>query len=82
MDQNLSYSLKPSVNPLMYSLKVSWATPVSGEILGGVWNLLQIWITKNDAISVGTVSTTPTSMALTIGIKRRLGSPKNACPWE
>lgn len=82
MDQNISYKLEATVNPLMYKLKLAWQTPVGGEIINGVWNLLQAWIAKNEALSVGHLETTPTSISLTVGVQRRLGPPKRAVPWE
>jgi len=82
LGQNMSYRLESSVNPLVYKLKLTWPEPVSGELITGIWNVLQGWVSKNEAVAEGGVRTTPNSMSAAIVIRRRFGVPKKAAIWE
>ena len=79
LDQQILFEWKKSVNPLVYTVKFTWAESISGNFLLQVWNLLQKWLIKNDCIPNG-VSTSPTSITLDVGVKRRFGSPKDESP--
>ena len=82
LGQGVSYRLEVSVNPLVYTLKVSWREPIAGLLVGNIWNLLQVWLTKNEAVGNGVVKSSPTSMEVGVGIRRRFGTPKRAPAWE
>jgi hypothetical protein len=82
IDQQMVYDLKPTVNPLVYSLKLSWTTALSGKLINGVWNLFEKWATHNDVTTNGKVDTDPRSMTIGVVIKRRFGNPKDSAPWE
>ena len=81
MGQGVSHSFQPSVNPLVYIVKLSWTEPVSGKIINNVWNLLQGWAAKNDCVPEGDVETTPTSLVTKVIVKRRMGPPRDDSPW-
>jgi hypothetical protein len=81
LGQNPTFSAKPSVNPLIYTVKVAWEEPLSGKLVNSVWNLLQQWAVLNDCVPEGAVSETPTSITVRMIVKRRLGAPKDVTPW-
>jgi len=82
LGQSITFNLGPTVNPLVYKLKLSWSEPVGGKLSTNIWNVLQGWIAKNEAVSDGKVENTPTTLQVSIGIRRRFGVPKRVAPWE
>ena len=74
------FDVRPTVNPLVYIVRVSWTERVPGNITLQVWNLLQKWLVKNDCSPNGNVDTQSTSIAVQVAIKRRLGNPKDESP--
>lgn len=79
--QNVTYKLDSTVNPLVYKIQLSWKEPTGAKIAGGVWNLFEKWVSKNDADTSGGVEIGPTGMAMHLVTKRRLGPPKDSVPW-
>jgi hypothetical protein len=81
LDQQIFYTLEPTVNPLVFTIRLRWEQGVSGKLVMGVWNLLQIWIHKNNCETYGKVNTGSTSLAAHIVTKMRLGPPKDENPF-
>lgn len=81
LDQRIIFELLPSVNPLVYKLRLRWPEPVNGKLKNGIWNLFQIWAWKNDCVPQGHVDTSNYGMTIELIIKRRLGAPKEELPW-
>jgi hypothetical protein len=79
--QDVTLRLEPTVNPLVYTLKLSWKEPLGGKIVGGVWNLFEKWAVKNDAATSGGVEVSTTGMRMSVVAKRRNGPSKNETPW-
>lgn len=65
----------------MYNIKIKWGDPVSGKLIGLMWNLLEIWAVKNDCVLDGKVDTHPDSLSTNLITKRRLGPPRDVTPW-
>jgi len=74
------FDVRPTVNPLVYTVFISWREPLSGSIVLKVWNLMQKWLTKNDCIPNGSVDTKPLSILIHVIVKRRFGNPKDESP--
>ncbi len=79
---NTLYTLSKTVNPLVYKIKLKFQEQISGRNKMLVWNLLQMYASKNDCIPQGKVSDKDTELVADIAIKRRLGPSKNAHPLE
>lgn len=80
MGQEMFFVVEPTVNPLVYKVNLSWLEPVDGSIALQVWNLLQKWMTTNDCVPYGTLSSGTTSIAAQVIVKRRFGDLKNSSP--
>lgn len=80
LGQQMVYDVKPTVNPLVYKLKVEWPEDVKSSIGLQIWNLLQKWVVTNDCVSNGSVDLKPTSLRVDIIVKRRNGNPKDVSP--
>lgn len=74
------FDVRPTVNPLLYTIKLTWSERVSGLISNQVWNLLQMWLTTNECVPNGNVSSEDTSLTVIVIVKRRMGNPKNESP--
>ena len=77
---SVSYQLRPTVNALVYILVLRFSAPQEPRFTGQVWNLIQMYAARNDAIPQG-VESEPLEMRISIGMKRRLGPPKREAPW-
>jgi hypothetical protein len=76
----VTYHLKPSVNPLVYTVVLKFSAPQDGKYTSQIWNLVQMYASRNDAVPEG-VESSATEMKISIGMKRRLGPPKKNEPW-
>ena len=82
LDQPIVFELVPTVNPLVYVLRLRWLQPITNKLKAGVWNLFQIWAWKNDSVPQGKVDTSDTRMSISVVIKRRFGPQKEVLPWD
>lgn len=80
MGQELSYEVRKTVNPLVLTVNVHWTESISPNIYRGVWNLYQMWASKNECVTDGKAFHGPYSMTVTTIVKRRLGYPKDEHP--
>ena len=76
----LTYELRASTTPLLFTLHVHWPEPLSPKLYMGVWNLFQIWAHKNGSVPQGSPIHAPYSMSIALATKRRLGVPRNDHP--
>jgi len=74
------FDVKPTVNPLVYTVSIKWVEDLPGSLVLKVWNLMQRWLTKNDCVPNGQATISPTSLTINVIVKRRLGNPKNESP--
>lgn len=74
------YEARPTVNPLVYTIKFTFGEPISGKRMMLVWNLFQQYAAKNDTVPQGKVESDGPKMTTQVVIKRRLGLPRNEHP--
>ena len=81
----------PTVNPLVYRVRVKWSQPVSVKNSVMVWNLFQKWAGRNGTTPSGRVQFAEDPHPATgemfmrgftveVHIRERLGLPKNDHP--
>lgn len=73
--------VKSTVNPLVYQVKFIFGEHQPGKRMLMLWNLVQRYAWKNDAVPEGKLEAEGHSMTVRMGMKRRLGLPKNQDPW-
>lgn len=77
---SINYTIEQTINPLIYAVKFTFGEPISGKRMMLVWNLYQQYAAKNEAFPQGKVEVEGKSMTTTLGIKRRLGAPRDEHP--
>jgi len=78
---DIRLEVKPTVNQLVYKTTIYFGEPQSKEQRLRVWNMLQTWAAKNDAMTGAKVTSTDLLMRTSIGMKQRLGPTKDTNPW-
>lgn len=83
LSQKVSYEVGNSeVNPLVYRIQVKFSERVSGKNLLLVWNLFQMYGTRNDSVIQGKPSDSEYKITAEVSVKRRLGPPRKKHPLE
>lgn len=91
LDQGIITRVHPSVNPLVYRVRVDLQEPVKPETGLQIWNLFQQWAAKNGCTPSGRVEMRevphPASgesfsfgFSVDVHLKERLGFPKDEYP--
>jgi hypothetical protein len=80
LDCGVSVRLTPSVNPLVYTMAISFSEPQSGRQMMALWNIVQKYAAVNDAVPEGKLGGEGRALVVRLGIKRRLGVPKKLTP--
>jgi hypothetical protein len=75
----VSYDVRPTVNPLLYTIAFHFSTPQEPKYLVQIWNLVQMYAARNDSLT-STVEMSPLELRASIGVKRRLGPPRTSTP--
>lgn len=78
---SVSAQVKNTVNPLVYQVKFIFGEPQPGKRMLMLWNLVQRYAWKNDAVPEGKLETEGFFLTVRMGMKRRLGLPKDKDPW-
>lgn len=82
LGSGVSFSVNKTINPLVMRIKLSFQEPVAGKNLVLVWNLFQMYASKNDCIPQGKASEGDRSLITDVVIKRRIGIPVNKHPLD
>lgn len=91
LDQRLRFQVYPTVNALVYRVRIDWMEPIKPETAMRVWNLFQKWAGANESTPSGRVEwrNLPHPMSgenlsfgfqVDIHLRERLGHPKNTHP--
>lgn len=72
--------VRPTINPLVYTLRFKFGESQPGRRMLLLWNLVQMYAWKNDAVPQGKIETEGSVLTIRMGTKRRLGQPKNLTP--
>ena len=89
LDQTMVADVQNTVNPLVYTVSVSWQTPVSPENALKVWNLFQKWAARNKAAPSGRVKFEERphldaifvkGFSVEVHLRERLGLPRDDHP--
>ncbi len=78
--QAITYELRPTVNPLVYNIKLKWRDPINGKLKSNIWNLFEIWAYKNDSVPQGRAEMNDCEVRFSIAIKQRFGVDKDILP--
>jgi hypothetical protein len=76
----VEYTLNSSVNALMYKLSFFLSEPQNNKTMLAVWNALQQYAAKNDAVLSDKATLIATGLLTTISMRRRLGLPMDEVP--
>lgn len=79
---DVRYELRKTVNPLVYKITFYFPDALTGQQMLLVWNLLQQYAAKNEAIPQGKVEKEGARLTASVIIRRRLGLPKAEHPVE
>lgn len=83
LSQKVTYDISGSeVNPLVYKIHIKFSEKISGKNMLLVWNLFQMYGTRNDSVVQGKNSESEYKIVAEVGIKRRLGPPRKKHPLE
>lgn len=75
------YSVTPTINPLVYKLRIYFTGTVSGSTAMQVWNLFQMFAAKNDCVAQGKRGEGEDRVLFAeVVMKQRLGLPKSEHP--
>lgn len=69
-----------TINPLVFRVKVSLGEPTKPKQMMLIWNLFQMFVAKNDGFVQGKAAMNGRSLTVEVGVKHRLGPPKNKHP--
>ena len=72
--------MSKTVNPLVYSIIMEFPEPLSSSEYQGLWNMFQIWASKNDCVPYGKVRREGSSVVAEVIIKRRNGPDRKEFP--
>jgi hypothetical protein len=70
----------PTVMPLMYTLSFEFSEVQSPTMMMKLWNIVQMYAARNDAVTTTMKHENGRKLSISIGVKRRLGPPKNLEP--
>jgi hypothetical protein len=79
---SIRHEVKPTVNPLQFTIKLFFSGAISGKAIMLIWNLFQVWANTNDAIPQGKLEKDQRTLLLSVVVKRRLGPPKDTNPLD
>jgi hypothetical protein len=80
LDCSVSYHTQPTVNPLVYAVKITFGENPSSKNRVLLWNLIQKYASKNEAILQGRVRYENSALYFDVGVKYRLGWAKDVDP--
>jgi hypothetical protein len=73
--------VKNTINPLVYNIVFEFGEAQPGPRMLLLWNVVQRYAWKNDAVPEGKLELDEgRRLAVRMGVKRRLGLPKNETP--
>ena len=76
----VQFRLDPTVNPLTYKLTLHFSEVQSGKQLLLLWNLLQQYAARNDAVLSQKAQLEPARIITTVLLRQRLGLPRSDVP--
>ncbi len=74
--------ISSTVNPLVFRVKIKFSEPLSGKNMMLVWNLFQMYATRNESVPKGRKPDGALELQAEIIVKRRLGPAMNDNPAE
>lgn len=78
--KEMSLFIAKTVNPLVYTITLEVAEPLSSNEFTGLWNMFQIWASKNDCVPYGKVGRSHNALRSDLIVKRRNGPDKEEVP--
>ena len=76
----VTVTTKPTVNPLVYCVEITFSESLPHKVMLPLWNVAQQWMAKNDAGPSGKADLSPTMLRFNVAVKQRKGLPKNNTP--
>ena len=73
---------EPTVNPLVFQVRMQIGGKVTGFQMMLIWNLFQKYAAANECGTQGKIEGCGTEMRMTVLTKRRLGLPRNDHPLD
>lgn len=80
--QRLKVRVGTTVNPLVFTIRLDFSEPIAGKNMLLVWNLFQMYASKNETVPKGKAAIGNRSLLTEVVVKRRLGPPRNKHPLE
>lgn len=91
LDQGIVADAKNTVNPLVYTVYISWKTPIVMKSAVMVWNLFQKWAAANKTTTGGRTTFVKerniatkvdacVGLIIEVHLRERLGPPKDKHP--
>lgn len=82
LGSSIKFEVTSTVNPLVFRVRLIFGERISGKNLLLVWNLFQMYATRNDSVAAGKSSSNDRELLTEVIIKRRLGPVRNSHPLE
>jgi hypothetical protein len=73
--------MRPTVNPLVYTVSLTFGQAPTGKQRLLIWNLIQMYASKNDVVMDSKAVFTGDRLYFSLGMKRRLGTERKDDPW-
>jgi hypothetical protein len=77
---SVAAEVRPTINPLVYTLRFRFGETQPGKRMLLLWNIVQMYAWKNDAVPQGRLELEGSILTVRMGMKRRLGQPKDLAP--
>lgn len=78
----VEHETQPTVNQLVYTIVLRFGQEQDGKTRMRIWNLIQLYMAKNEAFPQGTPSIEPSKISLKVGVKTRRGPARDDAPWR
>lgn len=78
----VEHATQVGVNPLLHTIVFKFGQEQDGKARMQIWNLIQLYMTKNDAFPQGSPSLEPSKFVIKVGVKTRRGPARDDAPWR
>lgn len=77
----VEHETSSTVNPLMYTILLKFGQEQDGKTRMRIWNLIQLYMAKNDTFPQGSPDLTASRLSIRVGVKTRRGPARDDAPW-